>query len=239
MGFTDYDEDLNVNNIFYKSSSGFTASSIILNSDLRADNLEIEGILNSTDIKEEDILSGKYDFAKIEIFLVNYKDLNQGMMGLHFRILSKVTLNNGRLIAEIKELATKLERSIAELYSPVCRAQFCDDRCRANTKKFSRMSTITKIIDERRFENTNLIESDEYYKHGVAKFFSPVTFEVIVKEYKNKVVTLFSPPPYQISAGNKYSILTSCNKAFLTCKNKFNNTVNFRGEPHISGFCVV
>ncbi|WP_264337970.1 DUF2163 domain-containing protein [Wolbachia endosymbiont (group A) of Cheilosia soror] len=34
MGFTDYDEDLNIDNILYKSSSGFTASSIILNSDL-------------------------------------------------------------------------------------------------------------------------------------------------------------------------------------------------------------
>ncbi|QOD38544.1 baseplate hub domain-containing protein [Candidatus Wolbachia massiliensis] len=35
MGFTDYDGDLNVNNILYKSSSGFTASSILLNSDLK------------------------------------------------------------------------------------------------------------------------------------------------------------------------------------------------------------
>jgi hypothetical protein len=35
MGFTDYDKDLNINNILYKSSSGFTASSIILNSDLK------------------------------------------------------------------------------------------------------------------------------------------------------------------------------------------------------------
>lgn len=59
MGFTDYDEDLNINNILYKSSSGFTASSIILNSDLKTDNLEIEGILNSVDIKEKDVLSGK------------------------------------------------------------------------------------------------------------------------------------------------------------------------------------
>ena len=52
-GFTDYDEDLNLNNILYKSSSGFIASSIILNSDLRTDNLEIEGILNSADIKKK------------------------------------------------------------------------------------------------------------------------------------------------------------------------------------------
>ncbi|MDD9331183.1 MAG: phage BR0599 family protein [Wolbachia sp.] len=54
---------------------------------------------------------------------------------------------------------------------------------------------------------------------------------------KDKVVTLFTPPPYKISAGDQYSILACCDKTFLTCKNKIiNNTVNFRGEPHIPGF---
>lgn len=89
MGFTDYDEDLNLNNILYKSSSVFITSSIILNSDLRTNNLEIEGILNSADIKEKDVLSGRYDFANIEIFLVNYKDLSQGIMNLHEELLVK------------------------------------------------------------------------------------------------------------------------------------------------------
>lgn len=239
MGFTDYDEDLSIDNILYKSSSGFTASSIILNSDLKTDSLEIEGILNSDDIKEEDILSGKYDFANIEIFLVNYKDLSQETMNLHFGTFGKITLKSGRFIVEIRGLATKLERSIAELYSPVCKAQFCDGRCKADAKKFSKVSTVTKAIDARRFEDTNLTEGDGYYKHGVVKFFDSAThaaFEGIVKEHRNKVVTLFTSPPYQISAGDKYLILAGCDKTFSTCKNKFHNIVNFRGEPYVPGF---
>lgn len=239
MGFTDYDEDLSIGNILYKSSSGFTVSSIILNSDLKTDNLEIEGILNGNDIKEEDVLSGKYDFASIEIFLVNYKDLSQGTMNLHLGTFGKVTLNSGRFIVEIKGLAAKLEKSVTELYSPACRAQFCDDRCKVDAKKFSKISTVTKVIDERRYEDTNLTESDGYYKHGVVKFFGPVAFEGVVKEYKSKVVTLFTASPYKISAGDKYSILAGCDKTFSTCKNKFHNTVNFRGEPYIPGFKLV
>jgi len=191
IGFTDCDEDLSIDNILYKSSSGFTASSIILNSDLKTDNLEIEGILNSDDIKEEEVLLEKYDFANIEIFLVNYKDLSLEMMNLHLGTFGEITLNSGRFIVEIKGLATKLERSIAELYSPVCRAQFCDGRCKAGAKKFSRVSTIIKVIDEKRFEDTNLTESDGYYKHGVVKFFDSAThaaFEGIVKGHKNKIV---------------------------------------------------
>ncbi|MGL9681567.1 MAG: baseplate hub protein [Wolbachia sp.] len=52
---------MSIGNILYKSSSGFTASSIILNSNLKTDNLEIDVILNNDNIKEEDVLLGKYD----------------------------------------------------------------------------------------------------------------------------------------------------------------------------------
>lgn len=238
MGFTDYDEDLNIDDVIYKSSSGFTASSIILNSNLKTDNLEIEGILNSDNIEEEDVLSGKYDFANIEIFLVNYKDLSQGIMNLHSGTFGKITLNNGRFIVEIRGLSAKLERTAQELYSPTCRAQFCDEKCKANTKKFSKISVVTKVIDKKRFEDANLTESDEYYKHGVVKFFGSEVFEGVVKEYKNKVITLFTSPPYQISVGDQYSILAGCDKTFSMCKSKFNNTANFRGEPYIPGFSI-
>ncbi|WP_168463967.1 DUF2163 domain-containing protein [Wolbachia endosymbiont of Ctenocephalides felis wCfeT] len=235
-GFTDCDNDLSIGNTTYKSSSGFTASHVILNGNLRTDNLEIEGILNSNDIKEEEVLAGKYDFASIEIFLVNYNDLNQGKMILRSGTFGKITLNNGRFIVEIKGLSAQLEKSIGELYSPTCRAQFCDDKCRADTKKFNKISVITKVIDERSFEDRNLTESDGYYKHGIVRFLAYKEFECVVKEYKNKIVTLFIPPPCQISAGNRYSILAGCDKTFSTCKNKFDNAINFRGEPCIPGY---
>jgi uncharacterized phage protein (TIGR02218 family) len=36
-----------------------------------------------------------------------------------------------------------------------------------------------------------------------------------------------------IQAGDKYSITAGCDKQFNTCVEKFNNAINFRGEPHI------
>ncbi|WP_255585960.1 DUF2163 domain-containing protein [Wolbachia endosymbiont of Mansonella ozzardi] len=170
---------------------------------------------------------------------MNYKGFSQGKVNLYSGTFDKITLNSGRSIIEIRGLATKLERSIAKLYSPVCKAQFCDGRCKADAKKLSRISTITKVIDARRFEDTNFVENDGYYKHGLVKFFDSAThaaFEAIAKEHRNKVVTLFTSLPYQISSGNKYSIFSGCDKTFSTCKNKFHNIVNFRGEPYVPGF---
>ncbi len=172
MGFTDHDKDLNIDSVFYKSSSGFTKSSVILNSNLKSDNLEIHGVINSDEITEEDVLTGRYDFANIDIFLVNYQNPNQERMSLRSGTFSKVTLNEGRFIVEINSLLDKLDQSLVVfLYSPTCRAQFCDDKCKIDQSKFSEISTVTRVIDERRFEDINLInKKDGYYKHGVVKF---------------------------------------------------------------------
>jgi uncharacterized phage protein (TIGR02218 family) len=35
--------------------------------------------------------------------------------------------------------------------------------------------------------------------------------------------------------GNSFSLVAGCDKSFTTCAEKFNNAINFRGEPHVPG----
>lgn len=49
-------------------------------------------------------------------------------------------------------------------------------------------------------------------------------------------ITLRLAFPYPIAAGDTYSMSAGCGKRFIEdCKNKFANTDNFRGEPHLPG----
>jgi uncharacterized phage protein (TIGR02218 family) len=48
-------------------------------------------------------------------------------------------------------------------------------------------------------------------------------------------VTLFIDTGAPIAIGDTYTIREGCDKNFSTCKNKFSNHLNFRGEPHIPG----
>ncbi|GHM57924.1 MAG: hypothetical protein sL5_00210 [Candidatus Mesenet longicola] len=235
MGFTDYDKDLTIDNIVYQSHTGFTASAIVNNSDLAIDNLEIEGVLSSNSIKEEDILAGKYDFAQIEIFLVNYNDLSQGSLSMHYGTLGRITLSNGRFVAQIHGLSTKLTQNIGKLYSTLCRAEFCDNKCKLDNNAFTKSGVVTSVINNHHFQDENLIEDDDYYKYGIIKFAnganSDLTFTI--REYHKGNVTLFMQVPHKILKKDQYFITAGCDKKFLTCKNKFNNIKNFRGEPHI------
>jgi uncharacterized phage protein (TIGR02218 family) len=41
--------------------------------------------------------------------------------------------------------------------------------------------------------------------------------------------------PYPITAGDSYTLQQGCDKTIGTCSNRYNNAINFRGEPHVPG----
>ncbi len=41
--------------------------------------------------------------------------------------------------------------------------------------------------------------------------------------------------PEPIAPGDAFTVTAGCDKRFATCRDRFANTVNFRGFPHIPG----
>ena len=58
-----------------------------------------------------------------------------------------------------------------------------------------------------------------------------------VKTYGNTggVFDLTLPTYWPVNAGDTFAVSAGCDGNFSTCKNRFNNVVNFRAEPHIPG----
>ena len=50
-----------------------------------------------------------------------------------------------------------------------------------------------------------------------------------------KYATTFLPAPFPVVVGTKLRIYPGCDKILATCKDKFSNTINFRGEPYVPG----
>ena len=49
------------------------------------------------------------------------------------------------------------------------------------------------------------------------------------------LLTLREPPHWVPAAGDLVELHEGCDKAFATCRARFANAVNFRGEPHLPG----
>lgn len=242
-GFTDHDRDLSIDGLTYKAASGFTPSAIENNSALSVDNMDMEGVLTNSDISEPDILAGKYDFAEIEIFQVNYMDLTQGALKLRRGWLGEVSLQKNQFVAEVRGLTQRLSQTIGEFFSPSCRATLGDNRCKVNLGDHTVTGSVTTATSNQEFIDSACSESTDIFSFGVLTFTGGPNsgLSIEVKEYRKlsgsgggKLV-LALPMPFSIAVGNSYSLSKGCDKTTATCHNRFTNIANFRGEPSVPG----
>lgn len=237
FGFTDHDEALNVEGLEYDSISGFTPTSIESKSDMSVDNMEIEGMSFPSKITEADLLAGIYDYAEVEVFLVNYEDLDAGRMILKRGKLGEVTLSKQMFHAEIRGLTQHLSQTIGKIYSPTCQAILGDSFCKVNLATCIMKSQVTKIIDKQTFVAKSLTQKAGYFAGGEVKWLSgnDIGTKMEIKEFDNSMVTLVLPMGSDIEIGDQFSIVAGCDKSRETCISKFNNILNFRGFPDVPG----
>jgi uncharacterized phage protein (TIGR02218 family) len=237
LGFTDHDVPIFIDTLEFDSISGFTPTTIESKSNMSVDNMEIEGASFPSKITESDLLAGVYDYAEVEIFLVNYEDLTQGKMVIKRGRLGEVTLSKQMFRAEIRGLTQHLSQTIGEVYSPTCRAILGDELCRVNLATCTAKTQVTTVIDKQTFTAKGLTQKAGYFSGGEVKWSSGnnIGARMEVKEFANSIVTLVLPMGSSIKVGDTFSIVAGCDKSRETCISKFNNILNFRGFPDVPG----
>ncbi|MCP4100463.1 MAG: DUF2163 domain-containing protein, partial [Lentisphaerae bacterium] len=166
MGFTEHDIDILYDGVTYQGSTGFTPSAISTSSSLSVDNLEVHAYLDSENITEADILSGLFDLAEINIYLVNYNDTSMGAVHLTRGTLGNISIGDITFIAEMMSLSQQLQQNIGRLHGPDCDADLGDDRCKVNLTSYTVTGTITAVTDNQIFIDTGRAEADDYFNYG-------------------------------------------------------------------------
>jgi hypothetical protein len=129
--FTDHDRDLVFEGHVYKARSGYSRTAIANDASLGVDNLDVEGVFDSEAIAEQELRAGLFDQAEVRIFLVNWADPSMGALRMRRGWFGEVVLTEqGVFRTELRGLAQALSQRIGELYSPECRADLGDHRCK-------------------------------------------------------------------------------------------------------------
>lgn len=76
-----------------------------------------------------------------------------------------------------------------------------------------------------------------YFSYGVVTWLTGQNagYRMDVRQSSVGTITLALPMPYPINIGDTYSVVAGCDKTAATCKGRYNNFINFRGEPYIPG----
>jgi len=246
FGFTSADKDIIFGGVVYKASTGMTPSSIQGSDDLAVPNLEVQGVLQGESLTEADIQAGLWDFATVEIFEVNYNDLTQGALNLQTGTIGGITMSRQHFVAELRGLAQQLQQQVGELYSASCRAELGDTRCGVNIASYTVTDTVTAVTDNRTFVASAIAGATGYFDYGKITFTSGanIGLSMEIKSFTTGgAFVLQLKMPYTVAPGDTFSVYPGCNKLLKTavatyggdCKVKFNNVVNFRGEPDVPG----
>jgi uncharacterized phage protein (TIGR02218 family) len=238
LGFTDHVRDLQVDGVTYNAASGYTRTAIRGTADLAVDNLDVESVFSDDGITEEDLRAGKYDFAEIRMFLVNYQDLGQGILKLRRGWLGEVTIRDGTYVAELRGMTQRLQMTVGEVYAPDCSADLGDARCGVDLAALEENGTVDAVTSATAF-STTLAQATGWYDGGELTWTGGAnagqTVAVRSWDATAGTLTLFLPALYPMQAGDAFTVRPGCDKSFATCQAKFDNAVNFRGFPHVPG----
>lgn len=253
LRFTDHDISVTVDGDIYLPAQGAIPTSIASSNDLAVDNLEISALLSSalTDpsIEEQDIEAGLYDNATVDFFVVNWADTSMGVLWLaQGWKLGEVEIRDSAISVELRGKSSVFESPVCEVCTPDCRATLGDARCgvdiEGSASPYWYAGEVLSSADLRSFIDGGVDSAiDDEFDYGTIEWLTGDNAGRVVdiKTYDalTGTFTLLDAMPDAISPGDTYIATWGCDKIWTTCRDRFDNLLNFRGEPSVPGYDVV
>lgn len=150
FGFADHDQPIVYGGITYEARAGFMPTTFKGQTRLAVDNLDANGAIDSDQITTADLLAGLWDFASVEIFLINWADTTQGVDTMLRGRIGEVSHDRNRFRAELRGLVNAYSQSHGQIYRPACAADFCDTRCGLDIADWTVTGTIDSVSTDGR-----------------------------------------------------------------------------------------
>jgi uncharacterized phage protein (TIGR02218 family) len=242
-GFTDHDGDLVVEGVTCRAGTGFGASEATSRFDLSIDGAEISGALAADSLTEADLAAGRFDAAQIDTWLVDWSDVTLRLL-LSRATLGEVKREGEAFSAELRGLADKLSQESGRLYTARCTADLGDTRCKIALAAagLNGAGTVSRLLGVSAIAVEGLGDFAEgIFTAGCLTWTSGANSGLAVEIKEHWIaggevqLTLWQAMSETIGEGDAFTITAGCDKRFETCRDRFANSINFRGFPHIPG----
>jgi hypothetical protein len=178
------------------------------------------------------------NFSNCMIDIITIEEENSVAAAMYRGFILRTEVHNNYIILQISPLTTALMRGIGVFFSPLCRVNFGNIACGKDAKLFSTSGVITAIKNNRNFTGNHSMQgkNNGYFDYGIITFTGAdgYSFSTEISNNIDQNFTILFNPPQDVKVGDKYTMVAGCDKKLSTCVNKFNNGINFRGEPFIN-----
>jgi uncharacterized phage protein (TIGR02218 family) len=228
LGFTNHDQDITYNDgtntVDYKALTGYTPSANESGSDLGTDNLQATAFLDSSAISEADVRAGLYNYAAIQIRLVNYADLTMSDLKIRCGTLGQVKMQNGEFVAEVRGLTFWLTTVLGNTYGPGCRLDLGDLQCQVDLSLLAQSGSVASVTDNETFVPTAGLSpaGAGYFNYGIVTWTSGenLGYAMEIASWDGTTAKFFESMPNDIAIADTFTIEPGCNKG-TDCNTKF------------------
>lgn len=211
----------------------FTPSQMQSRAGVDADNATIRHLL-STDITRPQIVGGLWAGARVEVMQIDYLHPEWGYSVRRVGRIGEAGIRGVESESQFRGLMDLLSQPVGERTSTTCRYKLGESRCGVNVAAFTRTGSVTAITNRQRFTvNLSPTAADDYYKNGLITWTSGPNTGLKMETVGNtgNQIVLFAPMITNVAVGHNFSIVAGDDKTLSTCHAKFNNAINFGGEP--------
>lgn len=234
LAFTSHDRDLTFGGLTHLAAPGMVPAAIRLTAELSNDSAEAQGALSHDSIREGDLAAGLFDEAAIEIGAVDW--LTRDHHTLYAGHIGRIEDDSTQFAAELRSAKSLLEQDLVPRTSPTCRAEFCGPGCGLSPVGFTTIQPLAGID----YENNRvciLNIGGEAYIDGRVRFMAgPQTgISLGIIDFEDDWLVLDRPLVKGTALGTRVELREGCDHTIATCADRFDNAINFRGEPFLPG----
>lgn len=122
-------------------------------------------------------------------------------------------------------------------FQAVCNHMLYDSRCRFARGTFAMVTTVTAASGNTVTLSSDGGNQDQWFRGGDFLRVVDGTRRLIL-DHTGNVLTLSRPLPATVALPYSVDIAPGCDHTIKTCRDKFNNVLNFGGHPYISAAFV-
>lgn len=244
FGFTDHDRDLAFAGVTFAARSGLEPSEVSAELGFAVATSEVAGALSAVSLTEADIVGGLYDDATVETWLVNWADPEGQRLLVDVGSIGEIKRTEHAFLAELRGIMHRLDQPQGRLYSLTCAADLGDARCGVDlTLPAFRAEGVVSATDGRLVVQAHDLGShaDGWFTGGRLVWTGGANAGVAVEVKHHRrdqgvhLLTLWHAAPATVGEGDAFTVTAGCDKRHATCRDRFANTINFRGFPHMPG----
>lgn len=234
--FTSAQRNVELSGVTYLSAPGLLVKDFVTSAGLQVDNTELTILPDDALITLADILAGRWNNAAWQLWRYNWANPSNGVEAINRGLLGELQPRAGAYVAELRGLQQYLQQPIGSPSTKTCRARLGDARCTKVLTSFTFTGTLTSVTSQQTVTDSGRSEAADYFGDGSITWLtgdnSGLTHKVKTHA-TGGVLTLAAPAIYTLQVGDTYSIVAGCRKRLdEDCITKFNNVLNFQGEPH-------